>query len=516
MPYTYDDLETLEGLLRQTAIDAWMCQGGQSIISLHPAKWQIAQNDNYYEINGHITNARDPYEYVSRPGPDGWGSGHHWVEDELTGNFAWDFNRRREEIDSLVRMWRDLPDPAKIAKVADRLADAYGRLVIADSTAQTGKEEIDRASGDSSLRPPLNVELSSMVDFLKGEADYIHGETASNFRTFYIGTTGAMIENFAMVALELYAHLVRQQAMWEGVRKDVASILSECIGRFRAVAKGRSDDWTQTLKILSTVNKGFGTAKDPRVKVLSIAAQYGLDEAADNQVKNGNLGTYEAVRAALGKTLAALNSEIRQQEDGIRRWTVWRLSTIWTDRGSYRLRGGTRDMPDNSIANSRGAAALHFDEIDEAHEFRVGSSPDIRWDVAVASGIAFGMDNIATHLRDTAKIYDDPDVAEGIRSYVTRKPGVGVGGGYGPSQAVQELDEALHDLLDNMAGDWEAGANNLRAATAYFQALEEGNTAQLAALQQAVDAAADDVMDGTGIKVHDYRNVEWWERMGGR
>lgn len=525
--HTYNDLETLVGRLKQSAIDALMCQGGQGYFSRHPAEWQKSGDGVHYEHNGYVGDScgsllNEPAQcrrVVLRPDERGGGSqGEQWDDGTFVGTpFKGEFDNTRGAIDQLVWKWRDLPDPARLAGVVEDLAKVYKDLIIESAESSTGKTEIDEASGTDSLRPPQNATLTAAVRTMTSAAGYLHGTTASMFKTMFIGTAEPKINNFCKVALPLYSFMVRQQAMWDGARKDVASILEAGRSRFDAVARGSSDDWTQELKILGYVNNAVGgIAKDPLVKLASNATKFGLEEASSAQVRNGNVGTYDDVMVALARSLDQLNAEIRAQEDGIRRWAVDLLNIIWDDRGNYRLRGGVRGAPEDVLSNSRGAAALYLDEIDERAEFVVGIENAIKWNFAIAAGIATDMDFLAGLLKGIARINSSPEVAGGIRSHVVRDSTVGVGGGYGPSHAVQELNEALHDLLDNMAGDWEAGAENLRAASAYFQALEEGNVGQLDTLRQEIDAAADDVLDGTGIEIHDYRNISWWDRMGGR
>jgi len=149
------------------------------------------------------------------------------------------------------------------------------------------------------------------------------------------------------------------------------------------------------------------------------------------------------------------------------------------------------------------------------YEFTMGIESAVKWNSAIAGGMAVGMDNLAKHLSSTASIINDSSVTGGIRTHVTRDSRVGINSGYGPSAAVQELNEALYDLLDNMAGDWHLGAENIRTATRYFEAAENGNVGEIGQLQAELDEAADAVLGGTGIEVHSYRKASWWAEMGG-
>ena len=524
MPYTYEDIETLIGLLKQSAIDATMCQGGQGYWSKSPtAEWQISGDKKHYERNEVLgrDSRLDPRlrrGVVLRPDSRGGGSqGERWDDGEFVGTpYKVLFEQIRSAIDLLVDPWKNLPDPTRINDVVVELERAHAGLLIDSIQIVAAKTGIDEAAGAEHLPPSQDATLTSAIVTMLGESQYLHGATASVFKTYYLNTVEAKVKSLGKVALELYVHVLRQKAMWNGARQDVKNILNECRLRFDMVAKGRSDDWTQELAILRVINDmvGAGTS-GPVAGLATKAAEYGLDAAASTPVDSQGLGTYDEVLAGLRKRLEALNTEIKNQEDGIRRWAVDRLDEIWTHRGNYRLRGGVGGAPGNSVENSRGAAALHFDEIDERDEFRVGSDSDIKWDFTIAAGIATSMDNFAGLLKGVANFCSPPEVVDGIRSSVVRNVSVGVGGGYGPSQVVQELDEVLYELLENMAGDWEAVAENLRAASNYFEAVEEGNVGQLDTLRQGVDAAADDVLDGTGIKIHDYRNISWWERMGG-
>ena len=517
--HTYEEFKTAVGLLKQAAIDAYMCHGGQDYFSTDPAVWQISKDGDHYEPNGNWMGAGTwDGSKVRRPDANGDSDGMMWVDGVSQGCvYGTDFKGVCDKIDGYVDRWQDLPSPAKISDVVDATKRVWEGLLINETQVEAGKGDADSATGGKTDRSAQDVNLSSTVGTLRDDAAYLFGTTASNFKTMYLNTTEARINALCDVALELYIHMLRQQAMWDGARKDVMSIIDDCCDKFSTVAAGSSDDWTQVLEILGVINDAVSAVIDnPAVKIASVAAQYGLDKAEESQVKNGKVGTYDKVRAGLEKSLIELNAKIVDQEDNVRRWVVDRLNDIWTRRGNYRLRGGSRDLSDTNPANTRSAAALYYDEVDDPTEFRVGTDPSVRWDFAIAADIYTTMGTLVTLLRDISKINEAPEVENGIRSYVIRDKSIGVGGGYGPSQAVQQLNEAVYDLIDNMAGDWENGANDFQAVTNYFQAKEDGRTADLAQLQQQIDAQADIVLGGTGIQTNSYRNIDWWKKMGGK
>ncbi|TPW77643.1 hypothetical protein [Schumannella soli] len=332
MQQTYDDLPTIAGELKRSAIDAYMAEQ-------HFGVWVV--NDGWYAVWGWA-----PGMIVKRPDADGSGGGEYTALTPdykamlaITGpiTMAPRYDALRARVDRIVSPWFDLPDGAQCADPQSRtqtVAGTFGRSGSDQSVSNSG--ELGTANQDiaTSLTEIRGSFKAPFADKYKSQLGVVMAG---------IGTSSAIIEKY----------YEEEAAIWPAARSDVTSLCVKTKEALDTAAQSKiAAEQKFVLTCIGAVIAIGATALSGGAAAIPLAAIAGgisvaigaLD--ADAVIKGDG---YDAILTSLEDALDNLNAGIAAGENGLHITATDTARAIMDDLKDFNLAAfPLGDYPDSS------------------------------------------------------------------------------------------------------------------------------------------------------------------------
>lgn len=240
----YSDLPKPIGYLERAAIDAYM---------MHNEELRyVIEGNEYVSINSSAVIYR-----ISRSGVDGTGGGDwsselfisHWILDGERNEYFSDlFDRIRNTIDEILKLWKSLPDLDDFELHMDIVRDISSRL----AASSEARNSVIIGSGDIAYRIVLiNNNLGSMS-----------GATIGAFKDNYFGRLSGVVGGVHNVAMLWGASLGSEKAIFEDARKKVVTVIEQATESFKSVAKKSAGERNGgfSIALAATLAAGKGLA----------------------------------------------------------------------------------------------------------------------------------------------------------------------------------------------------------------------------------------------------------------
>ena len=407
---TYENLPTLIGELKRSAIDAYMKSQG----------WHIDEGVKY-----HLGD-----NYVTRPGADGQGGGDwSWSGFWDIGNEGQDakwrgaFDTVRSNIDATLEKWLDLPDTAAL------LADDI--------------EQMRQANRLLSFSPSGGTGGGNIPGYLTGvneNLDAMSGTTIATFKAEFLLQLEKAIGGHHGITVILGGALAATNEIWIRARKTVADIVGETQKALDAYANGGGISWEVVLQVAGYAVEGVGLFATGGASTALKGAGQGLKILTDTTTKKGEKAStpsldYEGLMKGLGTALDDLSKAIKAEEDALAQNLTTNVGQVRADQGSYDLkRPAILDISDDSQANIIIINRPLVDEITRTY------LPLIADDLDSARSQAY----LATY-----EAYRDGSIGRGYN---------------GISSEFSDLQWILIDLIRDLAWETRNGAKTLELA----------------------------------------------------
>lgn len=325
----YANLPTLIGELKRAAIDAYMKSQG----------WHM--HDNNYSIS-----SRSASFDVTRPGKDGNGGGDwdwngFWDIGDSGQDAKWmaAFDDIRGNIDSTMKRWLDLPDPADLDDDVEQLRQA-NRLLSFAAAGGTGGGKI------GGYLTGIQENLSAMS-----------GATIASFKADFLLQLEKAIGGHHGLTVILGGAMSGTKEIWTRARQTVADIVDQTRGALDAYAHDNGPDWEVVIKVAGYAVEGVGLFATGGVSTALKGAGQGLKILTDASSKKDTKATkpsldYDGLMKGLGTAFDELAKAIKVEEQAQRDNLVLNTNNVRADKGSYDLsRPAILDISDDSQAD---------------------------------------------------------------------------------------------------------------------------------------------------------------------
>ena len=308
----YENLATVIGQMKRAAIDSYMADQGFN---------RYWYNDTRYAKWGWARH------FYTRPGLNGEGGGIP-VD---TGPFNPDsvapqFDSIREQIDSSLEKWLDLPDGSACEDPRDAARSA---------TSQLGGEAPGETNTSSS---EIAVHNSHVVR----EMSFIEGNFTTNFMYKYHTQFAFVVEGTTAACALLEMSYGAQRAIWPAARDDLVTLCQAVKSAWEHHAETQAQASIDlTLSILAAaataatavLTAGTSAIAVGALTVAGAAATIGGQELA-KQVSGAG---YQEIFSSFRLSLAQLNAAIREEEQKLQDIVNEVISTMSTDRADFNL-----------------------------------------------------------------------------------------------------------------------------------------------------------------------------------
>jgi hypothetical protein len=442
----YDDLDSLVGKLKRSAIDAYMHDAGFTV----GATFYASNISAVPAQDGEVTRT----EMVTRPGGDGEGGGDSTVSAgtlviEDKGAWADSFGEVRSAVDTLVDRWRDLPDPEQIAEVV-----AFCRQTTF-ALAGTASTEGGIATGVGDIASYLKL-----MDQNLGE---LSGQTVDAFKTKFVGKLGETVAGLWAISMVRGAAVAAQQGLWDAARGDVVDILAGARKSLDAVAASGTKNWEVALKVAGFAVKGaslFAAAGGPAASAAVGATGLAIEILADTTTGTPlrpDVDSYKNIMTGLKKALDALSDQIETEERLLSDNMIENMQWMDSKKSAYDL-----TVPDISADGSDDIIVWKRELVDEITRTQL-------------PGIAESL---------TAASHDTFQCLTG--NAVTRDDSIGMGQ-VGPSKSIADISWVHFSLLKDLAFEVSNGAKLLQLTLNEFEYHENANASELAQVESELD-----------------------------
>lgn|GEM_PF-4728245 len=427
------------GRLRRSMIDVYMCENGWSI-----------QDERFYVEVGPQQGALEVLHLCERPGQLGEGGGQvyesHVSRPVETYTYVLKFDDIRQEIDEIAVPWRKIPDPASFARAIDAYREVLDQLAA----------EPDEAAGDA---PSLAPGIARAWDHLVGPGDK-EGEEKAQYgaliSTFegYVKTLAPALGGCRGIADALCRALDAQQALWEGVVRDVPHVLSRVADACDTMVSSGSpgqidlalDSGRLVFSVLPLPSAPLGIATADRPVTLTAVGLVSSDSAQHSLRVESFDGAVEAFRAIMNGPTHSFS-----------------LNKIVTSAEVQVLA---------SLADSAGAVEDNRDAFKMAPGQDTSKSGNFRIDPVRSGKVVEEMRDVGEELARIARLISGAVAAYGLRgagrrSLVDRDEIIGIGSA-GPGDAFLELTGVLQRLLIFLSEQVYAVAEGLRRAMSHM------------------------------------------------
>lgn len=417
----YDNLDTLIGELKRSAIDAYMRDHGYTVSG-------SSYEDSY---SSRTVGVR----VVKRPNEDGSGGGEETIRfadgpPSKSEGYSDTFDEIRHKIDSRLKKWKNLPNPREIEMESSKCLEVTKALANT-ATTQNGK------------MAPAGVGIPGHLELIKHKLTSMKGETADAIQSKFLIALGSAVDNLNRVSIYLGGSLVAEEKVFSAARKAVAKVVHEAKEVFDKVARGGGSELTTTVKIAKLVADGIVAFTGPlgaAYKATTIGAGVssvvlgGIDASkveSSGEVKS-NVKSYDQALTALDTALDAINLDIRNGESALSANIVDNIDIITGNRSAFDL----------SFEPIRSKEKLLIVVPEDAMAIAKSHLPPIAEELSKTAGNALNFS---------------------MTTVVMRDEGVGIGP-KGPGEMFASMRTLLYELLRELAWDVENGAANLRSA----------------------------------------------------
>ena len=436
----YDNLDTLIGELKRSAIDAYM----------HDHEYTVS-GSSYEEV---APNRSVGESVVERPQEDGSGGGKEVIyftdgPPSKSEGYSDTFDEIRHEIDSRLKKWKNLPNPREIEIESSKCLEVT-KVLASTATTQNG------------LIVPAGMVIPANLELIGHKLRSMKGETADAIQAKFLTALSAAVGNLNRVSIYLGGALVAEEKVFSAAREAVAKAVHEAKEVCDKVARGDGSEMKIAVNIAKLVADGIAAFTGPlgaAYKATTIGAGVssvalgGIDASkveSSGEVKSSDVKSYDQALTALDTALDAINLDIRNGESAL-----------------------SANIVDNIdiITGNRSAFDLSFESIRSKEKLLIVVPEDA---MAIAKS---HLPPIAEELSKTAR----SALGFSMTTAVMRDEGVGIGP-KGPGEMFASMRTLLYELLRELAWDVENGAANLRSA---IELIENEDANSKAALEQS-------------------------------
>ena len=436
---TYDNLDTLIGELKRSAIDAYM----------HDHEYTVS-GSSYEEV---APNRSVGESVVERPQEDGSGGGKEVIyftdgPPSKSEGYSDTFDEIRHKIDSRLKKWKNLPNPREIEIESSKCLEVT-KVLASTATTQNG------------LIVPAGMVIPANLELIGHKLRSMKGETADAIQAKFLTALSAAVGNLNRVSIHLGGALVAEGKVFSAAREAVAKAVHEVKKACDSVARGGSSKLEIVIKIAKLVADGIAAFSGPLgatykattigAGVLSVALG-GIDASevkSSGEVKS-NVKSYDEALTVLDDVLDKINDDIRNGESALSVNIVDNIGIITDNRSAFDL----------SIEPIRSKEKLLIVVPEDAMAIAKSHLPPIAEELSKTARSALGFSMTTAVMRDE---------------------GVGIGP-KGPGEMFASMRTLLYELLRELAWDVENGAANLRSA---IELIENEDANSKAALEQS-------------------------------
>lgn len=439
---TYEDLPYLIGLLKQSAIDAYV----REKIADTGFLVSFSYDNSSYQIT--FPNGS---ETISRPGSDGKGGGkgkestsNPYGPVSITENdYTTAFDQVREEIDAIVKPWTKLPDPDLIDQVMRDCRRAISPL----STGPLSSKGQGTAGG------LIQIKLSSIHD----ELVQMYGNTIATFKSKVIENLQHIIGNLSMATIHWGAALGSEQGIFAKARESAVEIVLEGISLFDSIAQQETGNIKTFLEISKLAVDGFllfsgnvVAATTSQTLGLGLQALQASDFDTDKDI-NEEAATYDDGIAALSSALERTNTNIRKSENAVNDNLIHNMGEMHKKKEAYDLK----------------LAAIKSSDVNPSEKLNINQS-------RIDSISQLSKPVILEELNKVWPAIDGIDMTP----CVTRPEGIGRTI-YGPSSKFHDFKWLLYDLICRLIEETENAFKDFELAIEYIQQEDSATKAAL-------------------------------------
>ena len=436
---TYDNLDTLIGELKRSAIDAYM----------HDHEYTVS-GSSYKEV---APNRSVGESVVERPQEDGSGGGKEVIyftdgPPSKSEGYSDTFDEIRHKIDSRLKKWKNLPNPREIEIESSKCLEVT-KVLASTATTQNG------------LIVPAGMVIPANLELIGHKLRSMKGETADAIQAKFLTALSAAVGNLNRVSIHLGGALVAEGKVFSAAREAVAKAVHEAKKACDSVARGGSSKLEIVIKIAKLVADGIAAFTGPlgaTYKATTIGAGVssvalgGIDASevkSSGEVKS-NVKSYDEALTVFGDVLDKINDDIRNGESALSVNIVDNIGIITGNRSAFDL----------SIEPIRSKEKLLIVVPEDAMAIAKSHLPPIAEELSKTARSALGFSMTTAVMRDE---------------------GVGIGS-KGPGEMFASMRTLLYELLRELAWDVENGAANLRSA---IELIENEDANSKAALEQS-------------------------------
>jgi len=309
---SYDDLDNAIGKLKKAAIDAYMADDGF---------YESKLGNNLYYKWGWAPNG---YEMPSSSGEGGgrMADGLPWADDIS-------FDGIRSRVDNAVDMWRGLPTGTAAGTYKTSTSSAAAGLGASGS----GTSVADDGAILTSTNTMGELLTQSLV------ASFIEPMLDKYYTQFK-----AVSQSLGAAAAILQMNYTMQSTMWQGVRNDVATIITKAETAFTQYADDKSAaDFQITLGVVATVAGAVATVATAGAAAPLVGAMVTLSSAASTAVSAISAetaitgGSYDEIMSSFEEALEKLRSAVSDQESEVRTMLSGAVNAIIADPSGFDL-----------------------------------------------------------------------------------------------------------------------------------------------------------------------------------
>jgi hypothetical protein len=461
---TYDEFESLVGMLKRNSVDAIVFNNG----------WMI-DGDSYRDLTGNE---------VTRPGVDGQGGckvrNYSLLNDNLLGStttgpgparmeeqFAGIRDSVNSAVDSIVAPWRGLPDPAAIDGVVEQCRTASADMGVVGS--KTDSSDADGGGSNGSVQAQGTGRIFGDLSFIDQEIQRtgMTGETVTAFQMDILYRARTLILGFHSISVVCGVAAAAESVLWRKARQRVADVLAwTCGANIGVLCRGVPP--RESLKIAGWVAEAVAEFSGGPVSVAAKVLGGGI-EALSEFGSEDIFVTYQYLTAedslrSLQNSLNVLNGEIRAAEVAIEANLKRNFNNVKKDF--------SKDDLHRSFDVKLKAMRIDTDTL-------IANPAEAR--------------NIAgvpmTRVRQDCEVIAKDVRACSFGATLARADAIGMAPS-GPVDAFYALVWLNYELVTDLAWEIEAGAKNLKAVVDCFENRDSDNAVILARLGKAAEVGS--------------------------
>lgn len=399
----------------------------------------------------------------------------------------------RNKVDDWFDRWRGLPDPGRVAVVAQELRRVGENL--GDDDGPFGTEG----------------EVQSWVRILNDATDdpeTFGGGAVNLFRANFVEQLPNITRAYSALAAYGATAMEAQKRMWDGVRAQVGEALTAIWWMFVEVRTGGSAQYNQMIRTfqsarsaLDYVPQGYNIAIDGVTLVLLSSSAFVDDLKIDLHP-----GNFREAWDQVGPTLDKIEQSIFNTEKQIRDDVCQTLDIVGgaKNRTKFDLNTGKRYV---DVLKNDGNKEDR-DRLDKSIGLRYVPGEVVAMHEVVVDQVCNEAHGILPTLHSYFSSYETKiiDQLNEVGDSVVRDNRVGLGR-YGPSEAVRDFTDNLGKLLSELAWECDRTSANIKAVYECFMQQDAESVAALSAIVSELDVAAN-TWGGTPNQTWDYSTID--------